>query len=323
MKNGITRQIMAGYGDLRKSEKKAADYILDHLEEAAGASIDRLAKAADVSQPTVLRTLRALGFRGYKDFKYRLVSELALEADVTGDERQTEPLYGYTLRKETALEEIPAHVTETASRMLGETLKNISVKTYRKAVDALRTARTINIYSVENSGVTAQDLLAKLLYLGLPCRYFSDYYYQQISAGNLSAGDVAVGISYSGESRDTVDVMRTAKKAGATTIAITNFKDSPISRYSDILICTSQEQFIYGNAIFSRMPQLLIVDMLYMGIIASDYGRYVKILDRGEKMVRERAYPAGPETKPGAAKHFDPGKKSGLTERSGPEEKKG
>ena len=80
MKNGITRQIMAGYGDLRKSEKKAADYILDHLEEAAGASIDRLAKAAEVSQPTVLRTLRALGFRGYKDFKYRLVSELALEA---------------------------------------------------------------------------------------------------------------------------------------------------------------------------------------------------------------------------------------------------
>ena len=66
----------------------------------------------------------------------------------------------------------------------------------------------------------------------------------------------------------------------------------------------------------------MIVDMLYMGIIASDYERYVKILDRGEKMVRERAYPAGPETKPGAAKHFDPGKKSGLTERSGPEEKK-
>ena len=102
-----------------------------------------------------------------------------------------------------------------------------------------------------------------------------------------------MGISYSGESKDTVDVMKTAKKAGATTIAITNFKDSPISRYADILICTSQEQFIYGNAIFSRIPQLQIVDMLYMGIIASDYDRYVKILDRGEKMVRERHTPPG------------------------------
>ena len=119
MKNGITKQIMTGYGDLRKSEKKAADYILDHMEDAAGASIDRLAKAADVSQPTVLRTLRALGFGGYKDFKYRLVSELALEAEGSETERRTEPLYGYTLQKETDLEDIPAYMTETASKMRG------------------------------------------------------------------------------------------------------------------------------------------------------------------------------------------------------------
>ena len=143
----------------------------------------------------------------------------------------------------------------------------------------------------------AQDLLAKLLYLGLPCRYFSDYYYQMISAGSLGEGDAAVGISYSGASKDTVDAIRTAKRAGATTIVITNFKDSPISRYADILICTSQEQFIYGNAIFSRMTQLLIVDMLYMGIIASDYDHYVGLLDQGEKMVRERAYPSGADEK--------------------------
>ena len=155
----------------------------------------------------------------------------------------------------------------------------------------------IDIYSVEISGVAASLQMAKLLYLGLPCRYFSDYYYQRISAGSLGEGDAAVGISYSGTSKDTVDAIRTAKRAGATTIVITNFKDSPISRYADILICTSQEQFIYGNAIFSRMTQLLIVDMLYMGIIASDYDHYVGLLDQGEKMVRERAYPSGADEK--------------------------
>lgn len=290
MKNRITKQIMAGYGDLRKSEKKAADYILDHMEDAADQPINRLAKAADVSQPTVLRMLRALGFTGYKDFKYRLVSELALSEAEIFPERTAEPMYGYILRKEDALEGIPAYMTSTAARMMEETLKNFSIKTYRKVVETLRKARMIDIYSVENSGVTAQDLLAKLLYLGLPCRYFGDYYYQRISAGSLTTEDVAVGISYSGESKDTVDVMKTAKKSGAVTIAITNFRDSPISRYADILICTSQEQFIYGNAIFSRMTQLLIVDMIYMGIIASDYEHYVKLLDKEEKMVRERAY---------------------------------
>jgi len=293
MKNGIVKQITASYGDLRKSEKRAADYILRHMELAAGLSIDRLAKAADVSQPTVLRMLRSLGFTGYKDFKYQLVSELAQ----SGAESQgaAEPMFGYTLRKQDTLEEIPSYMTATAAGMMEETLKNLSVRTYRKAVESIRKARLIDIYSVENSGVTAQDLLAKLLYLGLPCRYFSDAYYQRISAGSLTGEDVAVGISYSGASKDTVDAVRTAKRSDATTIVITNFRDSPISRYADILICTSQEQFIYGNAIYSRMTQLLIVDMIYMGIIASDYEHYVGLLDQGEKVARERAYPSGAE----------------------------
>lgn len=225
MKNGIAKQIMSGYGDLRKSEKKAADYILKNMEQAAELSIDRLAEAAGVSQPTVLRMLRAFGFSGYKDFKYQLVSELAQsEAEQQGE---AEPMFGYTLRKQDTLEEIPSYMTATAAGMMEETLKNFSVKTYRKTVEAIRKARLIDIYSVENSGVAAQDLLAKLLYLGLPCRYFSDSYYQRISAGSLT--------------------------------------------------------------------QLLIVDMIYMGIIASDYEHYVGLLDQGEKIVRERAYPSGAE----------------------------
>lgn len=289
MADTIVHRIRAGYGDMRKSEQRAADYILGHLEEARELPLDQLAKRARVSQPTVLRMVRALGFGGYRDFRYQLVSELARnlsEGDFT-----TRPLYGYTLRPGERLEDIPGNMVAMAERMLEETLKNFSIRTYKKIVEVLRGARLIDIYSVENSEVTAQDFLAKLLYLGFSCRHFSDHYYQRISAGSLTDQDVAVGISYSGSSRDTVDVMRTAKKAGATTIVLTNFKDSPISRYADYLICTSQEQLFYGDSIFSRTSQLLIVDMIYMGIIASDYDRYAKRLDSCEKVVREKAYP--------------------------------
>ena len=287
MKNYITKQIEAGYGDLRRSEKQAADYILSHMEEAADLPLDRLAYSAKVSQPTVLRMLKALGFNGYKDFRYQLVAELARETDL---EKPDQIMYGYTLSRQDTLEEIPIKMAATTQRMMEETLKNFSGKSYQKAVQKLKKARLIDIYSVENSEVTAMDLLTKLLYLGLPCRHFSDYYFQRISAGSLTSEDVAVGISYSGESKDTVDVMRTARKAGACTIVITNFRDSTIAKYADILICTSQEQFFYGDAIFSRTTQLLIVDMIYMGIIASDYERYVEQLNRCEKVVREKAY---------------------------------
>ncbi len=206
------------------------------------------------------------------------------------EEREATPLYGYTLRPGERLEDIPQKMVAMTEQMLGETLKNFSVKTYKHIIEAIKNARLIDIYSVENSEVTAQDFLAKLLYLGFSCRHFSDHYYQQISAGSLTSADVAVGISYSGSSKDTVDVLRTAKKSGATTIVLTNFKDSPISKYADYLICTSQEQLFYGDSIFSRASQLLIVDMIYMGIIASDYDHYVKRLDSCEKVVREHAY---------------------------------
>ena len=290
MKNNITTEIESGYADLRKSEKQAADYILEHMEQALDLPLDRLAKAAGVSQPTVLRMLKALGYKGYKDFRYHLVAELAKSGDKVQDDGQTQLMYGYTLDKKEGLEEIPVNITMTTERMLEETLKNFPGKTYRKVIEALKAARLIDIYGVENSEVTAVDLLTKLLYLGLPCRYFTDCYLQQIAAGRLTDQDVAVGISYSGESTDTVDAMRAAKRSGACTIAITNFKESTISKYADILICTSQDQHFYGNAIFSRSTQILIVDMIYMGLISSDYEHYVEQLNKCEKVVRDKAY---------------------------------
>lgn len=287
MQKTIEQRIRSGYGDMRKSEQRAADYILDHLNHVRELSLDRLANEAEVSQPTVIRMLKALGFKGYREFRDQLLREYARDEEGEG---RTTPLYGYPLHKGERLEDIPRNMTAMTERMLQETLKNFSVKTYKQIVEVLKHARIIDIYSVENSEVTAQDFVAKLLYLGFSCRHFGDHYYQRIAAGSLTSEDVAMGISYSGSSKDTVDVMKTAKKAGATTIVLTNFKDSPISRYADYLICTSQEQLFYGDAIFSRASQLLIVDMIYMGIIASDYDYYVRQLDSCEKVVREHAY---------------------------------
>ena len=287
MQKTIEQRIRSGYGDMRKSEQRAADYILDHLNHVRELSLDRLANEAEVSQPTVIRMLKALGFKGYREFRDQLLREYARDEEGEG---RTTPLYGYPLHKGERLEDIPRNMTAMTERMLQETLKNFSVKTYKQIVEVLKHAQIIDIYSVENSEVTAQDFVAKLLYLGFSCRHFGDHYYQRIAAGSLTSEDVAVGISYSRSSKDTVDVMKTAKKAGATTIVLTNFKDSPISRYADYLICTSQEQLFYGDAIFSRASQLLIVDMIYMGIIASDYDYYVRQLDSCEKVVREHAY---------------------------------
>lgn len=285
MKSELILLMETRYGDMRASEQKAADYVIQHFDEMPQMTLGDLAKKCNVSQPTVLRMIRAVGFTGFKEFRYAVITELAR----TEKEMQIAPLYGYSFKKEDHLEDIPGKIVTTTAKMMEENLKNFSMKTYRSVIEALQQARMIDIYSVENSNVIARDLLTKLLYLGLDCRYMDDVYHQRICAGNLTDQDVAIGISYSGCSVDTVENIRMAKKSGATTIVITNFKDSLISRYADFLICTSQEQIFYGDAIFSRTTQLVLVDMIYMGLLVSDDSRYEKSLDRSSKMVKDKA----------------------------------
>ncbi|SCI35274.1 MurPQ operon repressor [uncultured Eubacterium sp.] len=286
MKNKMILQIEERYADMRASEQKAADYVMEHMEMIPDISLGKLASECKVSEPTVLRMVKALGYQGLRDFRNEVISALA----VTKEEHQSPVLYGYSLNKEDKLEDIPRKVVTTTSKILEENLKNISIRTYEKVIKAIKDARMIDIYSVENSNVIAKDLLTKLLYLGFSCRHMDDTYHQRIAASNLTSEDVAIGISYSGCSEDTVKAMKSAKKSGATTIAVTNFKDAVISKYADLLICTSQNQQFYGDAIFSRASQIVLVDMIYMGLITSDYDRYAKCLDKSAKVIKDKAY---------------------------------
>ena len=108
---------------------------------------------------------------------------------------------------------------------------------------------------------------------------------------NLNEEDLAIGISYSGTSKDTVEVIKRAKNSGAKTLIITNFEKSMISNYADVVIHTSNSKNdIYGNAIFSRTSQIVIVDMLYMGVILSDYNRFSKTLDINGEISSHKSY---------------------------------
>lgn len=284
----MRRKIESVYGSLRPSERKAADCLLRYRGRAGDLLIEELAREAGVSQPTVMRFVKALGYRGFREFKYALVQEEARER------REGEiELCGFKLSSRDKLEEIPGKIVTTSIQMLEETLKNIRSRDYRQAVEAILEARRIVIYSVENSVCTASDLATKLLYLGLDCRMYGDYYLQNVSAANLEKDDLAVGISYSGYSRHTVEMMALARKSGARTLVLTNFENSLIARYADILLCASSRQFLWGDAIFSRISQLALVDMLYAGVLNRDYGRLSKKLASASESAARRAYREG------------------------------
>lgn len=280
------------YADLRPSEQKAADYYLNYQDSLELLSLAGMAEAAGISQPTVLRFVRALGFGGFKEFKYGVLKQARDGVQREDAEEAPRPAYvgAYEISQDDRPEDVPGRVAAQAVSYLDDTLKHISPAKISQAAELIINARQIGIYYVENSASIANDMVTKLLYLGFNCLTYSDFYLQHVSASNLGPGDLAIGISYSGCSRNTVDVMKMARRKGASTIVMTNFEHSLISRYADVLLCTENRQALYGNAIFSRTSQIALVDMIYMRIILSDYKRFTKKLDESSRIIRNRAY---------------------------------
>lgn len=280
-------KIKRKYFELRPSEVKVADYVLRNAKEVSKISIANLSDRTGVSEPTIVRFVKSIGYNGYREFKDDII------ADMVGNngEENISLLHGFNLKKEDKIEDIPKKTINTTINILTETLKSISIDSFEESINLILNARRIDIYGVENSSSVISDLTNKLLYLGLDVRRKEDIYMQNLSANSLTKEDVAIGISYSGTSKDTVDIMKRAKNSGANTIVITNFDKSIISKFADVVIHSSNSKSdIYGNAIFSRTSQIAIVDMIYMGIILSDYERFSKTLDLNGEISSHKSY---------------------------------
>ena len=91
---------------------------------------------------------------------------------------------------------------------------------------------------------------------------------QAIAASHMKKGDVALGISHSGSSRDIVEALQIAKKNEAFTISITNHGKSPIVKASDISLYTSSKETQYSIlGLNSRIAALAIIDSIYAYIV--------------------------------------------------------
>ena len=277
------------YNSLRASEKKVADYILLNGHAVSTMTLAQLSKEVGVSEPTIVRFVKNIGWDSYSEFKMELVKEWGRESGTHPSGREL--LVELHIDKNEKIEDIPAKMIGMTLKALEDTLKIMDLDHYKMAIQMIQEADIIDVYGVGNSGSIASDMTNKLLRIGLHCRAYADNHLQQICASHLTPKDLAIAISHSGSTMDTVNVLRIAKEAGAKTIALTNFKAAAISEFADIILYTGDvETAFYSETMVSRISQLAIVDMLYMGILLSDYDGYTKRLDKINLLVKGKNY---------------------------------
>ena len=149
--------------------------------------------------------------------------------------------------------------------------------------------RRVDIYGIGASALVGSDLHQKLHRIGMVSFAWSDPHLALTAAAVLTPGDVAVGISHTGTTIDTVDALRVARARGATTIAITNFEGSPLVAEADLTLLTAARETTFrSGAMSSRIAQLALIDCLFAGVAQRSYAQAIAALEDTYAVVRSR-----------------------------------
>jgi glucokinase len=254
--SAILGQIQRLRDKLSPAEKRVSDHVLAHPRSALNDPIATIAKAAGVSQPTVIRFCRSLGCEGLSDFKLRLASGL------TG----TVPLTHTQVTGEDTMLELGVKVLGNTASAILQVRDQLNRETIDRAIDLLTGAERIDFYAVGHYCVVADDAQFKFLRFGVASGSYTDPRLQVLAANVLKPADVVVIISSSGNIDDLLEVADTAHKRGAAVVAITA-GHSPLARKADVaLIVDHVEDVTTHVPMVSRILHLLVIDILAVGV---------------------------------------------------------
>lgn len=285
MLEAITEQLE----HLRRAEKKVAEVVLADPSGLVHKSITVVAAEAEVSEPTVLRFCRAMGYSGFQSFKISLAGSLG--AGTPYVLQGVAPDDGV----DTLIEKICNH-TQRAVTDLGAGLNGDRIE---RAISVLDRARHIEFYGAGASGVVAKDAQHKFLRLGVPAGAYIDSHQMVISAASLKFDDVVVVFSHTGRSRDVIYAVEVALTQQATVIGVTSAETLLAGICSiPIVVPPSEDTGIY-MPMLSRLIHLIVVDILAAGIALRRGLQFVPHLRRVKENLRGLRV-TEPEEKPAA-----------------------
>ena len=280
---GLILKIKEALNEMKPSEKKIANFILNNTDEAVGLFIGDLAERCGTSKASVIRLSRTLNYDGYRDFAIALASDVASQKPDDGM---------YTdIRAGDNLETIIKNVCHNNKKSIEDTHKVLNPKEVEKAINAIHKARKIDFYGVGASGLIALDAQQKFIRINKYAWAYTDPHLQATSAANLSKNDVVVVISYSGETKDIIDSVKIAKESGATIISISKYGINTLGEIADIrLSLSSPETTMRSGAMGSRIAQLTIIDIIFTGVASLEYPYIKKYLDRTKEVSAKKKY---------------------------------
>jgi DNA-binding MurR/RpiR family transcriptional regulator len=262
----LSAYIRARFEDFSRSQKDVAQYIVDHLDEAAFQTAEELARRACTSSSTVVRFSQALGFEGFPELQQAARDEYRRRPpDAGGPAVAVTPLFSLDHTEfEAALAADHVNVEETA--------RKLSRSAVEAAVDAITAADKILIAGTDQMAFFASYLRHLLMLLDLRAEIVAGP--SQEALGRLSRIDektLVIGLSAGRAHPLITRTMKLARHRKAPTVAITDATLSEIARLARIRLYYSSNTPAFVR---SHTALLSVIQALAYGVYARDSQQY-------------------------------------------------
>jgi len=279
-------KIRSIYDSLNPSEKTVADYVLENPSKILEYKLLTFAKVSGVSEATIMRFCKHLGYSGYSEMKLMMAKSLG-EKDHVGQNKQ----FDIEISPNDKVEDLPAKIGAHLVKAIEDTLKILDKDELVKAVDAVTRCNRFYFVGVGTSASTAYDAFSKFVKLGISCFHNNDTHMQLIALSNAQPGDLVLAVSHSGKTKDTIEMAKLAKSRNATVMCLTNHNASLITKYSDIKLLTAcYETGFESETMISRILQLSLIDMLYLGVVLQDFDLNSQYIENTNIALEGRSY---------------------------------
>lgn len=271
-------KITSANASLSRAEQKVASEILRNPEAVVEASIQHLAKLADVSEPTVVRFCRAIGCDGYHDFKLRLARSIASQ----------DKFFFRDVGADDSSRELSSKLIDSAIASMQHIRNQLDHHALDQAIDLYCSVERIEFYGSGGSGLVAEDAQLKFFRLGKPAIAYIDPHVQKAAASLLDSKALAIVISYTGRNRDVIDVVELALQAGASVISVTR-TGSPLATLSNLnLNVDVAEDSDMFSPLKSRLAQMMVLDILAVGVALRGGEQMLERLVRATAAIADR-----------------------------------
>ena len=270
---------------LRKSELKVADHVLLDPAAVMHSSMADLAHSVGISEPTIVRFCRAIGCSGFQDLKLKLAQSLAAGAS-----------FGqFAIHEDDSVADYSLKIFDTTLHTLMEVREKLDPVALQQAVTAMSQAQRVEFYGFGASGAVAADAQHKFFRFNLAVTAHADVLMQRMIASVAHTGELFVIISYTGRTRELVEVARIARENGASVLGLTA-ENSPLAKASTLSlnIPLPEDTDIY-MPMTSRIIQLTVLDVLATGMTLRRGVDFQPHLRKIKESLNASRYPVGDE----------------------------